>query len=57
MDEKVSEVNSSRHEEEKEDQLEEIKEDNIEAAKNKENKKTKIYKVTRSISSRRRQSI
>jgi hypothetical protein len=44
MDEKVSEVNSSRHEEEKEDQLEEIKEDNIEAAKNKVNKKPKSIK-------------
>jgi hypothetical protein len=44
MDEKVSEVNSCRHEEEKEDH-------NIETAKNNYNKKTKIYKVTRSISS------
>jgi hypothetical protein len=32
MDKKMSEVNS-RHEEEREDQLEEVREDNIEAAK------------------------
>ncbi|HZD82071.1 MAG TPA: hypothetical protein VE076_04255 [Nitrososphaeraceae archaeon] len=32
MDKKISEVNS-RHEEEREDQLEEVREDNIEAAK------------------------
>jgi hypothetical protein len=40
MDKKMSEVNS-RHEEEREDQLEEVREDNIEAAKKQQQQKPK----------------
>jgi hypothetical protein len=40
MDKKMCEVNS-RHEEEREDQLEEVREDNIEAAKKQQQQKPK----------------
>ena len=40
MDKKISEVNS-RHEEEREDQLEEVREDNIEATKKQQQQKPK----------------
>jgi hypothetical protein len=51
MDKKISEVNS-RHEEEREDQLEEVREDNIEAAKKQQQQqKPKSKDVVESINS------
>jgi hypothetical protein len=51
MDKKISEVNS-RHEEEREDQLEEVREDNIEAAKKQQQQKPKSKEdVVESINS------